>query len=57
MWKATEPKVRKKAGMVILMDYKSWDAYDQYLSSKTVKYSDNRDEMIIVSTANVSFLW
>lgn len=44
MWKATEPKVRKKAGMVILMDYKSWDAYDQYLSSKTVKYSDNRDE-------------
>lgn len=44
MWKATEPKVRKKAGMVILMDYKSWDAYNQYLSDKTAKYNDNRTE-------------
>lgn len=44
MWKIVPPKIRKKAGLVILMDYKSWDAYDQYLSSKTVKYSDNRSE-------------
>lgn len=44
MWKATAPKVRKKAGMVILMDYKSWDAYNQYLSDKTAKYNDNRTE-------------
>lgn len=44
MWQATEPKVRKKAGTVILMDYKSWDAYNQYLAGKTVKYNDNRTE-------------
>ena len=44
MWGATEPKVRKQAGLVILMDYKSWDAYNKYLASKTMKYSDNRAE-------------
>lgn len=44
MWQATEPKVRKKQGLVILMDYKSWDAYNKYLSDKTFKYNDNRDE-------------
>lgn len=44
MWEATAPKIRKKAGLVILMDYKSWDAYNRYLSAKTVKYSDNRSE-------------
>lgn len=44
MWKATEPKIRKKSGLVILMDYKSWDAYNQYLSDKTMKYNDNRTE-------------
>lgn len=44
MWQATEPKVRKKAGLVILMDYKSWDVYNKYLSDKTYKYNDNRDE-------------
>lgn len=44
MWQATEPKIRKKAGTIILMDYKSWDAYNQYLSEKTMKYNDNRTE-------------
>lgn len=44
MWEATPPKIRKKAGLVILMDYKSWDAYNKYLSDKTMKYSDNRKE-------------
>lgn len=44
MWEATPPKIRKKAGLVILMDYKSWDAYNKYLSAKTMKYSDNRKE-------------
>lgn len=44
MWQATEPKIRKKAGTSILMDYKSWDAYNEWLASKTVKYSDNRNE-------------
>lgn len=44
MWEATPPKIRKKSGLVILMDYKSWDAYNKYLSAKTMKYSDNRSE-------------
>lgn len=44
MWHATEPKVRKKQGLVILMDYKSWDAYNRWLTSRDVKYNDNREE-------------
>lgn len=44
MWKVTPPKVRKKAGLVILMDYASWDKYDEYVSSKEYKYTDNRQE-------------
>lgn len=44
MWQATEPKVRKKSGLVILIDYKSWDAYNQYLTNKSDKYNDNRVE-------------
>ena len=44
MWKALPPKVRKKQGLVILMDYNTWDMYNSYLSDKTFKYSDNRQE-------------
>lgn len=44
MWKALEPKIRKKAGLTVLMDYATWDKYNQYLSDKTMKYSDNRQE-------------
>lgn len=44
MWKVTPPKVRKKAGLVILMDYATWDKYDEYLSGKTYKNNDNRQE-------------
>lgn len=44
MWQATEPKIRKKNGLCILMDYKSWDAYNQYLAKRDVKYNDNRTE-------------
>lgn len=44
MWKVTPPKVRKKAGLVILMDYATWDKYDEYVSSKEYKYTDNRQE-------------
>lgn len=44
MFQATEPKIRKKEGLKILMDYKSWDMYNLYLSDKTFKYNDNRDE-------------
>ena len=44
MWKVTPPKVRKKAGLVVLMDYATWDKYDEYVSSKEYKYTDNRQE-------------
>ena len=44
MWKVTPPKIRNKRGLVILMDYTSWDKYDEYLSDKTFKYTDNRNE-------------
>lgn len=44
MWKVCPPKVRKKAGLVVLMDYATWDKYDQYVSSKEYKYTDNRQE-------------
>ena len=44
MWQATPPKVRKKSGFVVLMDYNSWDMYNQYISDKTFKYNDNRQE-------------
>ena len=27
-----------------VMDYQTWDMYDQYLSGKSSKYTDNRDE-------------
>ena len=44
MWKVTPPKVRKKSGLVILMDYATWYKYDEYVSSKEYKYTDNRQE-------------
>lgn len=44
MLQATEPKIRKKENLKILMDYKSWDMYNMYLADKTYKYNDNRDE-------------
>lgn len=44
MFKALPPKVRKKKGLVVLMDYSTWDKYDQYLSDKSFKYTDNRQE-------------
>ena len=40
MWKKCRNKsVKKQAGICMCWDI--WDLYDQYLSDKTVKYSDN----------------
>lgn len=44
MWRACPPKIRKTPGLTFLMDYNTWDIYDQYLSNKSFKYTDNRDE-------------
>lgn len=44
MWRACPKQIRKTPGLTFLMDYNTWDIYDQYLSDKTYKYTDNRDE-------------
>ena len=44
MWRACPPKIRKAPGLMWLMDYNSWDMYDEYLSNKEYKYFDNRSE-------------
>lgn len=41
MWKKCPKKIRKKAGLVFVCSWEIWDLYDQYLSDKQVKYSDN----------------
>lgn len=41
MWMKLPPKLRNMSGLKILMDYNTWDMYDQYLSSKENKYVDN----------------
>lgn len=44
MWRACPAKIRKNPNLEFLMDYSTWDKYDQYLSNKSFKYTDNRDE-------------
>lgn len=41
MWKKCPKQIRKKAGLVFVTGWEVWDLYDQYLSDKQVKYSDN----------------
>lgn len=41
MWKALPVKLRNSPGLKFVMDWTSWDAYDQYLTSKESKYVDN----------------
>lgn len=41
MWKKCPKQIRKKAGLVFVCGWDIWDLYDQYLSDKQVKYSDN----------------
>lgn len=41
MWRACPKQIRKSSGLVFVMGWDIWDLYDQYLSDKTVKYSDN----------------
>lgn len=44
MWRKLPAKLRKSRGLSFVMDYQTWDLYDQYLSGKDSKYTDNRDE-------------
>lgn len=41
MYHKLPPKIRAISGLKILMDYNTWDMYDQYLTSKENKYVDN----------------
>lgn len=41
MWKKCPKQIRKKAGLGFICGWDIWDLYDQYLSDKQVKYSDN----------------
>lgn len=41
MWKKCPKPIRKKSSLVYVMGWDAFDAYDQYLSDKQVKYSDN----------------
>lgn len=43
MWMKTPKQIRKKAGLTFVMDWSTWDIYDQYLTDKMVKYSENSE--------------
>lgn len=43
MWMKTPKHIRKKSGLTFVMDWSTWDIYDQYLTDKMVKYSENAE--------------
>lgn len=43
MWKKCPKQIRKKAGLSFVIGWDAWDAYDQYISDKQVKYSENTE--------------
>lgn len=43
MWKACPKKLRKSSKLVFVMGWDLWDLYDEYLSSKDVKYTENTE--------------
>ena len=44
MWKKCPKQIRKNPSLVFAMNYDTWDLYDQFLSDKTMKYTDNTIE-------------
>lgn len=44
MWKAIPYQIRSSESLTVLMDYSTWDKYDEYLSSAHHKYTDDRNE-------------
>lgn len=44
MWKAIPYQIRSSEALTILMDYATWDKYDEYLSNQLYKNTDNRTE-------------
>lgn len=43
MYRACPKNIRKSKKLRFVMDWDSWDLYDEYLSSKTYKYTDNTE--------------
>lgn len=43
MYRACPKKLRKSKKLVFVMGWELWDLYDEYLSSKDVKYAENAD--------------
>lgn len=43
MWKACPKQIRQSSDLAFIIGWEAWDLYDQYLSDKQVKYSDNTD--------------
>ena len=43
MWKKCPKQIRKKAGLSFVIGWDAWDVYDQYVSDKQVKYSENTE--------------
>lgn len=43
MWLACPKNLRKSNALKFVMGWEAWDLYDQYLSAKDVKYSENAD--------------
>ncbi len=43
MWRACPKNVRKSAALKFVMSWDEWDLYDQYLSSKDFKYTENAE--------------
>lgn len=41
MWKACPKNVRKSSALKLVMSWEDWDAYDEYLTAKNVKYTEN----------------
>ena len=46
MWQACPPAIRSKEKLTFLMDYATWDKYDQYCSTQLYKYSDDTTENV-----------
>lgn len=44
MYHSLPSYLRKAKGLKFAIDYNTWDIYDQYLSGKVYKYTDNREE-------------
>ena len=43
MWKKCPKQIRKKSGLTFVMGWEAWDLYDQYITDKMVKYSENSE--------------